>query len=515
MTLDFCTDVSSTRLFTILTFDFIDMATRTLGIKYEIRGYKEAKASLNSLNLGIKKTQVAEQNLSAQKISNNQRINSSNAKSLKESQEQAKQLIKSEESRAKLVEKTNQRIFFSYLGLKKKIKDNFSGISNDFTKSLNQKISRIKIDYKDYIDFNYGSTAQRQRVIIKQEKQDFRKRQTYNGLSRSSRNRVIENRLIFREFGLDIKKIINQDLRKVLEETGKDNSGFFSGIKDLITSPISFSIDALLFPFQSAIAGAFQRIGEMQTEDLSRGFSENLQRAIGLEFQEVGGDFGTILGNAIFKSYEKGLKSAKDILNDRFKFDFFEFLADITQQVVKTVATQSPALGLKIHRRIQLNKYAKREAEIESGRRMIESDIPEATRKDIENNDSITLVYGGANTDPADIGKDYTARLLKPYMQGSAVIPISRTWTNSAIDSEFEADLKKVFQMILSNPLFKEGFSSFIGQQSFSGISEAQKEELLQEFEVENLTIENADQLFDLFSQLLSNKDFDSANFLI
>ena len=50
------------------------MATRTLGIKYEVRGYKEAVDSLKNLRLGIKKNQQANQELTEQQISNNKKV---------------------------------------------------------------------------------------------------------------------------------------------------------------------------------------------------------------------------------------------------------------------------------------------------------------------------------------------------------------------------------------------------------------------------------------------------------
>ena len=50
------------------------MATRTLGIKYEIKGYQQASASLKNLSLGIRKNQQADREASQEKIKNSNQV---------------------------------------------------------------------------------------------------------------------------------------------------------------------------------------------------------------------------------------------------------------------------------------------------------------------------------------------------------------------------------------------------------------------------------------------------------
>ncbi|MEM9275085.1 MAG: hypothetical protein AAGA80_19285 [Cyanobacteria bacterium P01_F01_bin.143] len=50
------------------------MATRTLGIKYEIRGFKEASESLKRINLGIKRSLKFDKELTIQRISNSKKV---------------------------------------------------------------------------------------------------------------------------------------------------------------------------------------------------------------------------------------------------------------------------------------------------------------------------------------------------------------------------------------------------------------------------------------------------------
>lgn len=455
------------------------MATRTLGIKFEIAGLSEARNSLKQLKA---------------ELNNSIAINK---KAVNDSVKSNLAIAKSERKRAELVKKTNDKIFFSYLGLRADVKRESQGMLADVQKS----IRKTNQQFKDYFTSNFGSKIAQQQLIIKEEKADFRQRSTYKKLNINNRELVLEFRLAYREFFTRFEKTV--------EELKPEKTGFLEGIGSLLSNPISFAFDAILFPFQSAIAGMFERLGEVQTEDFAIGFSKNLQKSLGLSFEETGEDVGKIIGTSLYKVYQKSVDSVDKYVKGTLQFNLADTLIDAFKYVTKTLAKELPALALRTHRRIQLNKKAIPEARRAAGLARIENKLPEGTKKDIEENQSITLVYGGANTDSADIGKDYTARVMKPYLQGSAVIPMTRQWTNSAIDSGFQGDMRNLIKLVLSNQTFAQTFKSFVSENGLSALGEAEQKELMSGLDLEGeIDLSSIDRLAEIVESLLENKDF-------
>ena len=139
------------------------MATRTLGVKFEVVGFKQAADSIKQLNLEIKE----------------------GVKANKQAVKENLAIVKSEKKRAEAIEKTNKRVLFSYLGLRKQARLQAKSILADTKQAINKSRNQIASSFKDYFKYNFGSNVERQQVIVKQEKQDFKQRETYKALSLS------------------------------------------------------------------------------------------------------------------------------------------------------------------------------------------------------------------------------------------------------------------------------------------------------------------------------------------
>lgn len=363
----------------------------------------------------------------------------------------------------------------------------------DYQRDLNRGWQEWKTE-------NFGTTAQKQNLTIRQDQREFRERSTYKNLSVDNRALVLEFRLAYKDFFTTLEKLLEE----------KQNPNIFEKMLGFIGKPIGFAVDAILFPFQSAIAGMFERMGEVQVEDFAAGFKVNLQRSLGLSFEETGGDVGKIIGTSLYKVYQKSINTVDDFVKGKLQFNLADTLIDAFTYTVKTLAKELPALALRTHRRIQINKNAIPEARRAAGLKIIENDLPEATRKDIENNKSITLVYGGANTDRADIGKDYTARVMKPYLKGSAVIPMTRQWTNSAVDSEFQGDIRNLIKLILSNQTTAQTFKSFISESGLDSLGGVEQAELIQGLDLGGgeIDLSSIERIAEIVESLMENKDF-------
>ncbi len=381
-----------------------------------------------------------------------------------------------------------------------------NGLRNGINQSLNQNKQAIanyqrdvKRGWNEWKTENFGTTAQKQNLTIRQERREFAERSTYKQLSQNNRALVLEFRLAYQDFFTRLEKLLED----------KQNTNVFEKMLGFIGKPIGFAVDAILFPFQSALAGAFERMGEVQVQDFSEGFNKSLQRALGLSFEETGGDVGKVIGTSLYKVYQKSIDAVNDYVKGKLQFNLADTLIDAFKHTVKTLAKELPALALRTHRRIQIDKKAIPEARKAAGLRMIANDLPEAQRADIEANKSISLVYGGANTDSADIGKDYVARVMKPYLKGSAVIPMTRQWTNSAVDSEFQGDVKNLIKLILSNPAAAQTFKGFVSENGLSSLGRAEQAELLTGLDVEGeIDLSSIERMAEIVESLMSNKDF-------
>ena len=376
------------------------------------------------------------------------------------------------------------------------------GIDSALTQNaiaVEQYQKRVKRNWQEWQIENFGSKSQRQNLTIKRERRDFSKRSTYKNLNSSNRALVLEFRLAYKEFFTELGKMLDD----------KQNPNFFEKIFGAIGKPIGFLINAVLFPFQSAVEGAFSRMGEVQVQDFADGFGKSMQKALGLSFTETGEDVGKIIGNSLYKVYQRSVKEVDNYVKGKLQFNLADTLIEAFKYTAKTIAKEIPNLILRSHRRIKLNKEVIPQAKKAAGLKIVNSNLPEGTRQDIEKNKSISLIYGGANTDRADIGKDYTARVMKTYLKGSAVIPMTREWTNSALDSATKEDLRKLVNLIASNPLTAQTFKSFISQNGLDSLRPAEREEMMAALDLDGeLDLNSVDRIADLVEALLSNKDF-------
>jgi tape measure domain-containing protein len=360
----------------------------------------------------------------------------------------------------------------------------------------------VKRGWNNWKIENFGTITQKQNLILRTERQEFSQRSTYKQLERNDRALVLEFRLAYKEFFTQ--------LQTVFEELKPDKPGILGNIGNFLGGALKFGFDALLFPFQAAVSGLFERLGEVQVQDFAEGFNANLQRALGLSFKETGGDVGNVIGKSLYKVYQKSVDSVDQYVKGTLQFNLADTLIDAFKYTVNTLAKELPALALRTHRRIQINKSAIPEARRAAGQRIIDDDLPEATKKDIEQNKSITLVYGGANTDKADIGKDYTARVMKPYLKGSAVIPLTRQWTNSAVDSQFQGDIRNLIKLVLSNQVTANTFKGFIAENGLNDLAKREQAELMDGLDLGGgeIDLTSLDRIAELVESLIENKDF-------
>ena len=449
---------------------------KTLGVKFQVAGVKEAQAGLNNLKKTIEKTV-------------NEARNSIHA---------VPKAIETQASTSVKIDLIGVRELNSQLNNLNRSVDRNIFVFSSRIKSFQQSISR---GFEDWRIENFGSKVQKQNLIIKREAVEFKQRSTYKQLGSDNRGLILEFRLAYKDFFTR--------LEENLEELKPEKTGIGDRITSFVGGGLSMGLNAALFPFQSALAGAFERMGEVQVQDFAEGFNKNLQRSLGLSFEETGGDVGNTIGKSLYKVYQKSIDAVDDYVKGRLKFNLADTLIEAMTGAVKTLAKETPALILRTHRRIQLNKKAIPEARAAAGLKMIENDLPEATRKDIENNKSISLIYGGANTDSADIGKDYTARVMKPYLKGSAVIPMTRSWTNSAVDSDFQGDIKNLIKLIMSNPVTAGTFKGFVSENGLNGLPAREREELMAGLDLEGeLDLSSIERIAEIVESLINNKDF-------
>ena len=78
--------------------------------------------------------------------------------------------------------------------------------------------------------------------------------------------------------------------------------------------------------------------GKCKQKIFAIGFSRNLQRSLGLSFEETGEDFGKIIGTSLYKVYEKSVDSVDKYVKGRIQFNLADTLIDAFKYVTKTLA---------------------------------------------------------------------------------------------------------------------------------------------------------------------------------
>ena len=98
---------------------------------------------------------------------------------------------------------------------------------------------------------------------------------------------------------------------------------------------------------------------------------------------------------------------------------------------------------------------------------------------------------------------------MKPYLQGSAVLPLTRQWTNSAIDSGFQGDMRNLIKLVLSNQTFAQTFKGFIAENGLGALAKAEQAELMEGLDLEGeIDLSSIDRIAEIVESLLENKDF-------
>ena len=377
-------------------------------------------------------------------------------------------------------------------------KQQTDGLVADTKRSL----SKIKTDLDDWYKFNYGSTPQKQTVIIKEELADFKQRQTYKNLDNNSRSQVLENRLILREFKLDLKKLINEDLKEIIvESTNETNKeSFTEKVGSAISSPLSALADAALSPIQSMIVGAFERFGEMQVQDIAEGFNRKLQKSLGLRLETVGEDLGDIFGSSLYRTYESILKRSREaILSDvDDKTPQVQAFAEDFKNTLLAAALKALAMPVRAHKRIQMQKKAVPLAKQQAGEMLINRKVSDEERKSIDESNSITILTGGVTMDEKGENTDFVHRLMDGYLEDTHIVPVRNPWSNSKISPEYKQVAKKIIRNALSNPQIAGKLQEYLKSED--------NEKILKELDTES-AIDLNDNFLESVLDFLEKKD--------
>ena len=467
------------------------MATKTLGIKFEIAGVKEAQAGLDNLR----------KNLNASIIENKTAVKENLS------------ILRSDSKRAEAVEKTNQRIFFSYLGLRADVRRETNSMVAETQATLKKQQRAISESVNDYFTGIFGSKTQKQNLVIKQERKDFRERSTYKGLDKNSRNTVLEQRLILKEFVLDLKKIIKEDLKETLSETFSqisEKESSFSKISKVATTPFKAAAAGIMSPIQAVIFGGLQKIGEDQVTDFAQGVSSQMQKSLGLQLKEVGQDVGGAIGGSMYLAYEKIMIATRNSVIDRHPVSGSNETLHITKllddfgQILQGFVLSLGAIPIKAKKRIDMDKKAIPLVKEKAGELMINRKLTEAQEAEIAQSKSITVLTGGANYDEQAGTTDFAYRTLQPMLRGSYVHPVKNLFSNAQGTAEFDRVFGQMLSMGLSNDTAKAELLQF-AKNNMDSMGEDPEGALTDE-ELENLfagdAAEVSEKITDFFKKI-------------
>jgi tRNA A-37 threonylcarbamoyl transferase component Bud32 len=385
---------------------------KTLGIKFQVAGVKEAQASLNGLKAGV-----------------DEALNS-NKKAIADYQRDVKRGWR---------ERTG-----AVLGVSPKL----SGAS-----PMSDQFKTWKIE-------NFGTTAQKQNLSIARDRSEFTQRTTYRGLNNNTRNQILEFRFLFKEFLLDLKKLVNEDLKDVLQETVgevSEKKSSFEKISSVATLPFKAAAAGIVSPIQAIIFGALNKIGSELVRDFSEGVASQMQKNLGLQFKEVGQDIGGAVGSSMYLAYEKILTATRNSVIDRHPVSgsnetlHLQKLLDDLGQVLQGFGLSLAAIPIKVKKRIDIDKKAIPQVKERAGELMINRKLTEAQEKEIDASKSITILTGGASYDPEAGTTDFAYRTLQPMLRGSYVHPVKNLFSNAQGTAEFDRVFGEAIAIGMSN----------------------------------------------------------------
>ncbi|MDJ0900248.1 MAG: peptidoglycan DD-metalloendopeptidase family protein [Xenococcus sp. MO_188.B8] len=323
------------------------MATRTLGIKYEIKGYKEATESLKNLRLGIKKNQQANQELSEQQIKNSKKVAAVEQKNRRPgaqstdnletrikvdkkptrytgSQEKISYKLQAEiiaSAVKEAIELTNDDLFAEYAEIFQKFQQ--GNVKGGLLQFIKRPISSIVAGYYEAIGGEFGSRVG-QRIL---------------GL-RSSNVTSFKNRSAERTTGITVKltseniKDLVKGLTYSIKNTGglnlnlvADSKQITPGFKENQGNLFTNIIGNFTKKIQLVSSGYFEGIGNYFGEQFASGLSEVLDDELDYSQKRKGRVFG--------KSVSFVAKDGLENLNEKFatlKYTIAD-LNDETQEV--------------------------------------------------------------------------------------------------------------------------------------------------------------------------------------
>ena len=330
------------------------MATRTLGIKYEIRGYKEAVDSLKNLRLGIKKNQQANQELSEQQIKNSKKVAAIEKQNIKPGEKLTENLetrIKvdqkptrytatEEKTGYKLqaeiignavkeaIESSNDDIFSEYAEIFQKFKQ--GNATGGLAQLIKRPINSIVAGYYEAIGGEFGSRVG-QRLLGTRESSvtTFKNRSSNLFSSSNSRNIGITVKLssenmkdLVSGLSYSLRNNNNLELKVVAQTQGKSQEkqgNIFTKVFDSIASK-----------FSAISSGYYEGIGNYFGEQFASGFSEVLEEELDYSQKRK----GRIFGKSVSFVAQDGLDNLDEKFNS-LKYTIAD-LADETQDVDST-----------------------------------------------------------------------------------------------------------------------------------------------------------------------------------
>lgn len=361
---------------------------KTLGIKFQVAGVKEAQASLNSLKTGI------------------------------------------------------------------------DGALSQNRKAISSYQADVKRGWREWKIENFGTTAQKQNLVISRDRSEFSQRTTYRGLNNNTRSQILETRFLFKEFLLDLKKLVNQDLKDVLQETVgevSEKKSSFEKISSVATLPFKAAAAGVISPIQAIIFGGLNKIGSELVRDFSEGVASQMQKNLGLQFREVGQDIGGAVGSSMYLAYEKIMTATRNSVIDRHPLSgsnetlHLQKLLDDLGQVLQGFGLSLGAIPIKVKKRIDIDKKAIPQVKERAGELMINRKLTEAQGKEIDQSKSITILTGGASYDEQAGTTDFAYRTLQPMLRGSYVHPVKNLFSNAQGTAEFDRVFGQAIAIGMSN----------------------------------------------------------------
>ena len=209
------------------------------------------------------------------------------------------------------------------------------------------------------------------------------------------------------------------------------------------------------FPFASILFGSFSKIGQEIAKDFSKQLASQMQKTSKIDFGAMGGDVGQALGSGL----QKGVLDFAAMVEDSFAAEGKEIapkLANLIGKIFDNLILSIGKAGLALPRgyqRMQYQRLAIPQIKEMAGRAMIDRQLSDKERSEIQEKKSISIVVGGVNMDETAGNTDYVNRLMKPLLQGSHVVPVKNTWSNAPYDPKFKDQFTNLVKTALNTPV--------------------------------------------------------------